>query len=356
MHAALLGPRQSPWRLFAAAVLLPTVFVAIDRLLLDCIAGLRRTDWIMLLTMSVFVVQAGVMGIVCARWIEQPIWRWIIYGWFLLLIDFQTLIAWAFTDDGWWNGSFWPASLFAAQFGLIAIWAILGSARWTIRVPVAVLAGSSLSFLLIRFRYEGDNATALFIVQLVVLAGILLTMRAQGFRLAPSRPRTSQVDSTPVWDELQVSQFGLRDVLIWMTALAVICGLLRVIGLPFEQWSETRYRPWLPEVINGAAVGVALMLGLWAALGNSRPGARWALMIVPIPAMAMAAGVIQWLFLTSWLFLAAGTLFAALLFLRERGYRLTRHQSRPNRTGPLTPNLKQPAFVGEENLAGVEVL
>jgi hypothetical protein len=52
--------------------LLPAAFVAVDRLLLDGLAGAFRIDEIMVLTMAVFVVQIALMGIICGRWIDWP--------------------------------------------------------------------------------------------------------------------------------------------------------------------------------------------------------------------------------------------------------------------------------------------
>jgi hypothetical protein len=107
-------PSRNYWpRLLIAGVVLPATFVAIDSLLLDCLAGVWRTDWSIALTMAVFIIQIGAMGIVCGRWTELQAMRWILYAWCWLLIDFQTVIAWMFTGQSWWGGSFHTTSLFA---------------------------------------------------------------------------------------------------------------------------------------------------------------------------------------------------------------------------------------------------
>src|SRR5262245_37782044 len=153
MSAAFSASRDSPWRLAAIAILLPALFVAIDRLLLDALAGLWRTEWTMLLTMAIFILQIGLMGVVCARWIEWPLLRWLLYGWCWLLIDFQTLIAWAFADQYWWGEAFQASALLAAQLGLAIIWAVLGEARWTVRLPVTLVAAVLLLLPLVRIHY-----------------------------------------------------------------------------------------------------------------------------------------------------------------------------------------------------------
>src|SRR4029434_7297738 len=124
MAAAFSASRHSLWRLTAVALLLPALFVAIDRLLLDALAGLWRNEWTMLLTMAIFVIQIGLMGVVCGRWIDWPFLRWLLYGWCWLLIDFQTLIAWAFANQTWWGDAFQASALLNAQLGLAIIWAV----------------------------------------------------------------------------------------------------------------------------------------------------------------------------------------------------------------------------------------
>src|SRR3954447_14535308 len=106
MSSVALPSTQSWWRLLVAGLLFPAAFVAIDRVLLDCIAGLWRTDRTITLTMAVFVVQIGVMGVVCGRCVDLRAMRWVLYAWCWLLIDFQTLVASVFTDSSWWGGSF----------------------------------------------------------------------------------------------------------------------------------------------------------------------------------------------------------------------------------------------------------
>src|SRR5262245_8240791 len=148
MSSVALPSSQSHWRLVVAGVLLPAAFVAIDHVLLDGVAGLWRTDGsaTITLTMATFIVQIGVMGIICGRWPDLQWMRWVLYAWCWVLIDFQAIEAWVYTDaTSWWGrSSFQPASLFAAQLGLATIWAVLGAARWTMRLPVVAVVGGAL--------------------------------------------------------------------------------------------------------------------------------------------------------------------------------------------------------------------
>ncbi|HEY2416203.1 MAG TPA: hypothetical protein VGI40_28440 [Pirellulaceae bacterium] len=360
MSSVALPSSQSHWRLLAAGVLLPAVFVAIDRVLLDCVAGLWRTDWSVTLTMAMFIVQIGLMGVICGHWIDLQLMRWVLYAWCWILIDFQAIVAWVFTDaTSWWGSSFQPASLFAAQLGLLTIWAVLGSARWTTRLPVAMVVGGTLFLFLSRVRYEYENAIALILIQVAMLVGICVLLRRKGFRVAVVQPGDRSLPSLTAFD-LRVSQFGLRDVLIWMTALALVCGLIRWIGIPWDQWFGIHYRSWIPLFACGTALSVTLVIAMRAALGlETSPGRRY-LPLLLIPVLAITAAFVGWLaslltwqpwtspwygtaswwtrfvwvfwspfsessqFITAWLCLSGGMLFAALLFPRALGYRLVK--------------------------------
>jgi hypothetical protein len=317
-------------------------------------------EWIMMLTMAVFVFQIGLMGFVCAHWIDWPILRWLLYGWCWLLIDIQTLIATVFANQGWWwQDSFHAASLFAAQLGLVTIWAVLGTTRWAIRWPVALVLASALLLPSIHFQYYGVSMMLLFASQLLVLFGICGVMRWQRFRLTISESAAGSTSREPPAGELQGTQFGVRDVLIWMTALGLICGLSRAVGLPLEQWDLGDLSHWLVLVSSGTGVGMALVIALWGALGTGRSRHRWLVVLLLIPTIGIGVGVCDWLpwvlrarrgwasqrpwwewvwesffyserRLIIWICLAGATLFATLLFLRSLGYRLAREDRRPD--------------------------
>jgi hypothetical protein len=355
MSFTLQHPRLDSARVLSAAVLLSAAFVALDRLLLDWLAGAWRTDWIMALTMAVFVLQIGILGVICGRWIEWPLLAWLLYGWSWLLIDLQTFTAWVFADQSWWGASFQAAALFAAQLGLVMIWTMLGTARWTTRWPVGLVLGSVLFLPLIRLRYWGDNAAVMFLAQVVALGVICGVLRWQGFRLKKAAAVTS-ASGMRTANDLQTAQFGLRHVLIWTTALALVCGLARAIGLPFEQWTEVRYHPLLPIISSGAALGMVLIVSLWAALSKSPSWQRWSFLLLAVPVIGVANAWIDWhvwsgtspwirrlgwswqywfsfiqneRWQITWICLAGAMLFATLLFLRSQGYRLARKIDRP---------------------------
>jgi len=360
MSSVALPSSSSHWRLLTAGVIIPATFVALDHLLLDGIAGAWGTNWVVTLTMAMFIVQIGLMGVLCGRWTDLGVMRWVLYIWCWFLIDFQVLVAWVFTDStSWWDSSFQPASLFTAQLGLLVIWSILGAARWTTRLPIAVVIGSALLLFLGRVRYGYENAAGLIMMQLALLCAICIVLRRKGFRIAAIDASIGALRILSPSD-LRVSQFGMRDTLIWMTALALACGLVRWLGIPQQIWLHThvRYLTWIPLLSGGVALSLTLVFALWAALGadSHRHSRHLALFLIPI--VALLAAFLNWLssllihqpwtapwyaratwfhrlywgywyhfsesaqFNLTWLCLAGGMLFAALLFPRHLGYRL----------------------------------
>src|SRR5262249_7155295 len=144
---------------------------------------------------------------------------------------------------------------------------------WTTRLPVAIVVGGTLFLFLSRVRYEHDNAVALILMQVAMLSGICVVLRRKGFRVSiPGRGDRSLQPATLT--DLRVSQFGIRDVLIWMTALALICGLIRWIGIPWDDWFQNRYRSWVSLFGCGAALSVTLIIAMRAALGSEASPTR----------------------------------------------------------------------------------
>ena len=87
------GTRPLPLsRLLVVGVLVPAVCVAADHALLSRMMGHERETGLILLTLTVFVLQVGLFGVLCGRFIEQPLLRWIIYIWCWVLVDLQDVI------------------------------------------------------------------------------------------------------------------------------------------------------------------------------------------------------------------------------------------------------------------------
>jgi hypothetical protein len=352
-------------QLIVAGVLLPALIAASNNYLLSSLATGWRTDrGLMVAAMAALVVEIGVIGIVCGRWIEWPMLRWLLYGWCWLLVDAQVLLARQLALENIFGGTaaFLTASVLAAQLGLVSVWAVLGSTRWSTRWPTAFVLGSILAMPILNLNYSADNAALFFFIQIATTGGICMIARGHGFRLAiPSSPG-SRPDNAMRGANLQTAQFGLGHMLAWTTALALVLSLFRLVGLPWEEWTNARFlRAWVVFVSSGAAVGIVLAVAIWEALCPGRAVRRWMTLLIVTPLAALASSMIEWIawllrswptnryywfgwqfwqdyfeserWLMAWICLAGGMLFASLLYLRAIGYRLQRQAGEAN-----TPN------------------
>ncbi len=346
------SPRLPLARLAFVGMLVPIVFTAVDHLLLGRMQ-LNPSDYNVFLTMGVFVAQIGTMGWLCGRYLTQSIWRWGIYLWSWLLVDLQLLSASVFADGGrWWShAKLLPGSLFAAQVGLAIVWGILGTTRWTIRIPACLVAGAIIAIpALNSYAYRAQYVVPIQMISLVVLCLLLRWRRYRLENLTASAAETSVANSATT-RELARSQFTIRHVLIWTTSLALLLGILRGLDL----LSLDALRPLVGGRMTlqwtaGIAIAVVFVVAVWAALGA---GPVW--MRVPILVFAIAVvgvALLLSIFLAdnnfvvvkqlwtmpyvrrvaweqngwvlSWTALAGSLLFASLLILRVIGYRLVR--------------------------------
>lgn len=346
------SPRLPLAPLAFVGVLIPALFTAVDHWLLSRMQY-DSSEAHVLLTMGVFVVQIGTMGWLCGRYLTQSVWRWGIYLWSWLLVDLQLLSASVFADGGrWWShAKLLPGSLFAAQVGLVIVWGILGTTRWTIRIPACLVVGAILAIpALNSYSYRADKVVP---IQMIALVMLCLLLRLRRYRLenltAPVAETSAATGGTA--RELARSQFTIRHVLIWTTSLALLLGILRGLDL----LSLDALRPIVGGRMTlqwsaGIAIAVVFVVAVWGALGA---GPAW--MRVPIllfTLIVVGLGLVLASFLTensfavlqqvwtnlytrryvweqhgwflSWTALAGSLLFASLLILRVIGYRLVR--------------------------------
>jgi hypothetical protein len=306
-------------RVLFVGLVVPIVLSLVDQWLLSREYYGRR-DVAAMQAMLGFVVQVGLLGVLCGRLI-QPAWlRWVIYAWCLLLTDLNTL------------SSLKPETgqvLLTAQIGLVTVWAVLGTARWRIRVPVVLV----LIFPLL------SN-----IAQTAALCLICLVLRSQRFRLAlvvaaddpEAMSHAGQPASRPI-------QFGVGDVLLWTTALAPLLAVARL-----GDWQL---------LTEGVLHAIVLVVALWAALGAGPAWLRWPLLGVFILAVGLGCAYVDWNLMNNWttkpafgsaehryyfwqwqwttvaaFMLSGGMLAATLLIYRVLGYRLCHESARPAAT------------------------
>jgi len=169
--------------------------------------------------------------------------------------------------------------------------------------------------------------------------GVCFVLRSQQFRLAllPSTIPAAiyAVDGTGQSSRGKGVQFGIRDVLIWTTSLALILA-------------AARSRDWY-MLSQGLLSAMVIVAALWAALGEGPAWLRWPLLVVFTFSAGLAQSVVDWSYLRMWpakpgfwslehwdylwlnqwwLLVAAcfagSLLAAALLIYRVLGYRLCR--------------------------------
>jgi hypothetical protein len=344
-------------RLVLIAAVLPAVIATVNYALVGRIVNSIGNSLEVCAQFTWYVVQVGLIGYVVGSGINRPALRWIVFGWVLLLVNLLTLSLAADSTDHYPQAYLPPAALIAGQIGLCVVWAFLGDTRWPIRWPAMILSAAALHFLWqgLGQHYSRNLWTELLALDVITLALLCGIMRLRGYRLirrddwegkSPATGPGASADARPL-------QFGIKHVLIWTTALAILLGAARSLDL--LTWAAAR------ELLRGgitskltvaAATAIMMIVALWVAVGRGHWAMRYAVGL--ILALVVGGGVVLWsryqqqvvqstlwgswgLFeydlirwysmgwwWLGWLFLSGGLLAATLIILRVRGYRLVR--------------------------------
>lgn len=343
-------PRLPIARLLLVGMLVPAVFSALDHWLLGRLVMNPRNHFVIALTMAAFVVQVGVLGVLCGRLLTSPWWRWGVYAWGWLLIDIQILssLDMVANSNWWWTNSQYLllVSLLAAQVALAIICGILGTWRWTFRWPLCAAAGVLLSIPLVN---SYGLAREMLPVGIPALVALCLALRWWGFRLDLVEPPAGSDPARATAAKQQSLQFGVRHVLIWTTSLAVVLGVLRGLDLlRLDVLMPIAQSPILSLLTAGAFLALLFIVAMWAALGAGSPWLRWPALAVTMAAAGLVCAALEWMdrggqllhllvytiatdafwsqngWIMAWMVLAGGLIAAALLILRSIGYRLVR--------------------------------
>ncbi len=353
--------RLAPLVLIGAV--LPAVFVALDTSLLQ--------SWSIAPLMAALVAEVGLMGPLCAGLIRPRWLMWLIYAWMWLVMDVIVLAL--AIDDPWYGEAISPTTLpmgmLSGQLGLVLVWGALGQLRWNIRWPAAFLLGIAILIPIVWHQMHPTELLILVALQSAILIAVCWWLAWRGFRMvrlqsAGDNPLVSPIGRPA--GQPRESQFQLRDLLIWTTALAIALAVARMVNY----WSASinvlehiqsfvvtkRMQAFLLGSPTAAIVTAAVLLvALWAALGHGRPLVRWFYLFVFVGVVSTVHGVIDyyqhawawrwarplwqsWDFfwhleqtLVVWHCLTGGMLFAALLMFRSLGYRLNRVRSSGSR-------------------------
>lgn len=216
-------------RVVLVGLVVPVALALLDRWLLAReYLVLGRRNEASAQAMAAFVFQVGLFGVLCARLIHPAWLRWLLFGWCLLLTDLSAA------------SSLSPElsqGLFTAQIGLVTVWAVLGTSSWKIRASVVLLLILPMLAL---------------VAQTASLCLICFVIRSQKYRLAvvdESRDASKSRNG-----ESKQIQFGIKDVLLWTTALAPLLAVSRL-----GAWRI---------VAEGALNAIVLIVALWASLGQ----------------------------------------------------------------------------------------
>jgi hypothetical protein len=350
-----LRERGELLRLIGLALLLPAVVAAANYLLAAPLADGRAPASLVCVQVAWYIVQVGIVGALVGRGLRSPVVRWIVFGWILLLINLLTM-ALALREFSDLPLHLPTAGLFAGQIGLCVVWAFLGDTRWPLRLPATTLAIGVL--LAVWFNqwidYRRDLWDELLVLNLVTLAVLCGLVRLSGFRLAIIEPAAGDSDSGLAGSRTQPLQFGIKHVLIWTTALAILLAIGR--GMDLLRWEVaqqffSQHKPW--KFVMATASAMTIVVALWVALGTGRWWWRYPIGVLMVlllgsllstwnntrqlasQALANAGGwrqvdwelmewyEIGWWWL-AWMCLSGGLLAAMLIILRALGYRLVR--------------------------------
>lgn len=325
--------------LLLVGVVVPAIFAAIDHWLLKLVDQNSSSPSEVAVFMAVLVLQIGLMGWLCGRFLESP-WRWCCYAWCWLLIDLQLFSATA-SISSQNGGDMLPGALYAAQIGLFLVWGILGSSSWAARWPLCAMA---IVIVLITWRWLNGWRWEIVLVQTLSLAALCVLLRCLRFRL--ELVRDDQVKERTS----RRIQFNIGHVLLWMLSIGAIITALRVGELLSLEALQLRlYWPITFLVTAGLLMAVAYIVVLWSALGS---GQRWIRLLLPlliIPIVGAAAMLSKWdserlryipfaafqgwgweeiwhhyHWLMYWAVLGGVLLYASLIILRVIGLRLVR--------------------------------
>jgi hypothetical protein len=292
---------------------------------------------------AVYVIEVGVLGLLAGGLIANPVLRWFIYGWSWAFLDLHVFVGTLELRDI--RVLMLADSLYAAQIGLLVIWAILGVRPGiAIRWPIALVVSTGF----IPFITTGN--WILVLTQIVTLTTLAYRQFRQYRLLDTDTLDPAARPSTP-----QPVQFGVRHVLIWTTTIAVLLAIFKALNLLSLNVLRGLMRDsTLATIADGGFAAIVLIIALWAGLGRGPAWLRWPLPIAFPFLVGAAINFIHWLTTSpygrfpgtqnlarvwsrmwhsndqriTWLCLAGALLFAGLLFFRVQGVRLGRLEVR----------------------------
>jgi len=339
---------KSQWpRVLLVAVALPVLLtVGNDRIVARLTVSMPMA--VVVVVFAIYIAEMTVVAIAAGAGIRQTWLAWMLFAWLLLLIDLNSIVA-AVGQRSTWSSprDLSIAAFAAAQLGFLVVWAAIGGEKWYQRLPIAfVVAGIALYC----WTYLADSLgyrrwTTVLFIELTSIAFLSIVLRLAGFQL-------HKLDDTRAGSVLSHMQFGLRHVLVLITALAVLLGVARaaeMLTLPFFLDTARSLKLW--RIVIACPSAMLVVLAFWAALGR---GSAWLrIVLITFGCVVVGFGMAAWsLYMLktaplpggrfsrdlwecerfwkirywwiAWYCLSTGLLSACLLFFRARGYRIVR--------------------------------
>lgn len=300
-----------------------------------------------------FAVQIWFVSWAVARYINPWPLRWVIWLWTMVLIDLQLAIISAVEGVSTREAiNCLATGVLAGQVGALVVWGILGSGAAAWRVPALLVLfpiGGNFYELLVRLSHNGSWYQLvwddLLWVQALILFLLCCALRLSGFTLVMTTSET--LAASDARTRKHSLQFGIRDVLIGTTSLAIVLAIAKAGGMLTLQFVQNVYAAGLLFVVLIATcTGAVLLMALWASLGRGRATLR-ALSVVlaslafgsPIAWYCVSVGqprmilnrdyrLFHWYttgyWWIGWMFLVAMILTGSLIIFRTLGYRLVR--------------------------------
>jgi hypothetical protein len=325
----------SHWlRLLLVALVLPVAIAAVDR---RAFGLADESHWSAETSLALYLLFVGQTALVCwtaGKLLDHWAWRLLVVGWVLAMVNGQLPILqstiWGVTA---------PLLVYAflsAEFGALALWGVLGSWPWPLRLPAVMLAGLPLVLLIPSTEYRARAWVSLLIVQTVSLVLLLLALWLAGYRLR--RQDEMAAEGTARY-------FTISHMLGWTAAAAVLLGVLRATQPLLATYSAGR---WLHTGMFGICCALVALAAIWSTLGQG----RWYLRLLVFAGWPPLAGLAIWWLVDAlqqtssgdylfwymggldalwlaWTSLAAAFLASLLLLLRTTRWRLVRRTIRP---------------------------
>ncbi|MGI8977932.1 MAG: hypothetical protein ACR2FY_01775 [Pirellulaceae bacterium] len=350
MDEGKLTQRQS-LRLVLCGVVLPAAVAVATYLAMRPLSAGLSSVLQSTLVFAFFILEVGLVGAIVGNFLPHPLFRWMIYGWVMLLIDLLVCGHAMVSSNSYVHHVLPAAALISAQIGLAVVWGVLGTGRWYWRIPPAVGLGAGMLWFWISWvtGWSGPLMTPVLVVQAIVLFLITAALWVRGYRLEIPLPEKGNDAGS------RRLQFGIRDVLIWTTVMAILLGLMR--GADMLEWKSISDHPSVFLMCSVAFLSaIVVVFSVWASLGKGHPLLRYGLLVVMLLVLGAGMGAAcvygddwlqrrargllsyrgydwdlhRWLevgwWWIAWMFLSGGLLAASLLVFRAVGYRLVRRK------------------------------